>query len=215
MTRTTILRDATIAACCGLIIWLGCEPPAANCSSNETECNGVCTDLDDDVDNCGACGNECDSGEACSQGECVAECAGADTDCGGTCVNLDTDIDNCGACDNPCDAGLDCVDGACVDNVAPSVTITSSDLDLVFGETAILTFTLSEGSSDFDAADVIVTTGTLSEFTVVSATLYTATFTPNFTSTTGTVDVPAGGFTDAGGNANGAAVQLVLTIEQG
>lgn len=42
------------------------------CADSETACDGVCADLNTDVDNCGACGNECDSGEMCAAGECLA-----------------------------------------------------------------------------------------------------------------------------------------------
>lgn len=50
------------------------------CDDNTTLCEfGVCTDLDSDLDNCGACGNPCDfdAGELCNQGSCAvphAEC---------------------------------------------------------------------------------------------------------------------------------------------
>ncbi|WP_459782500.1 Ig-like domain-containing protein, partial [Photobacterium sp. R1] len=52
-----------------------------------------------------------------------------------------------------------------VDTLQPMVTITSDKATLKQGETAALTFTLSESSSDFAAGDVIVSGGTLSNFT--------------------------------------------------
>jgi hypothetical protein len=72
------------------------------------------------------------------------------------------------------------------------------------GETAKITFTLSESSSTFAAADVTVAGGTLSGFTG-SGTSYTATFTPTASfKGSGTVSVAAGKFTDSAGNDNTA-----------
>ena len=52
-----------------------------------------------------------------------------------------------------------------VDTKAPSILITSDDNALSIGETANLTFTLSETSSDFDVTDISVANGTISNFT--------------------------------------------------
>jgi len=92
------------------------------------------------------------------------------------------------------------------------VAIATSQAKLKSGDTTLLTFTLSEASSDFTADDVAVTGGTLSNF-AGSATSYTATFTPtaNFTGT-GTVTVAVGKFTDAAGNANNVAGALSPTL---
>ena len=91
------------------------------------------------------------------------------------------------------------------DTVAPTVTITSSRSTLAAGQTAILSFSLSESVTGFTASDVVVTGGSLSAFTG-SGTSYTATFTPLAnTVTTGTVAVAAGAFQDAAGNSNPAA----------
>ena len=90
-----------------------------------------------------------------------------------------------------------------IDTVAPTILITSSPTALKIGDTATMTFTLSEASTTFSASSVVVTNGTLSAFTALSSTVYTATFTPatSFTGTA-TVTVPAGSFTDTAGNAN-------------
>ncbi|ENC6732405.1 hypothetical protein ABKZ05_003116, partial [Vibrio navarrensis] len=65
-----------------------------------------------------------------------------------------------------------------VDTVSPSIGISSDKSALKVGETATLTFTLSESSSDFTADDITVTGGSLSGFTG-SGTSYIATFTPS------------------------------------
>jgi hypothetical protein len=91
-----------------------------------------------------------------------------------------------------------------VDTVAPTVAITTNTTSLRIGQTAIVTFTLSEAATDFALADVTATGGTLSGFSG-SGTTYTATFTPTNNSTApGAVSVAASRFTDAAGNPNTA-----------
>jgi len=76
----------------------------------------------------------------------------------------------------------------------------------------LLSFTLSESSSNFTIGDVAVTGGTLSNFTG-SGTSYQATFTPSLNYTgLGTVSVAGDTFTDAAGNGNLGA-QLTPAIE--
>ncbi|MEI6467714.1 MAG: Ig-like domain-containing protein, partial [Verrucomicrobiota bacterium] len=92
-----------------------------------------------------------------------------------------------------------------IDTAAPQVKVTSDRLLLKAGQTARLDFTLTEASTDFSAADVVVSNGTLSGFSGSGAG-YSAVFTPAADLTgTGLVRVPAGTFTDAAGNANLAA----------
>ncbi|MCE1181204.1 MAG: Ig-like domain-containing protein, partial [Rhodocyclales bacterium] len=64
-----------------------------------------------------------------------------------------------------------------LDSVSPAVSITTNDTVLKAGEVALLTFTLSEASTSFTDADVVVAGGTLSGF-AGSGTSYTASFTP-------------------------------------
>ena len=90
-----------------------------------------------------------------------------------------------------------------IDTVSPTLTITSNMPNLKAGETATYTFTLSKASTNFIASDVQLLYGTLSSFTKVSSTVYTAKFTPNLrTTNTGYVRVNDGTFTDSLGNAN-------------
>jgi hypothetical protein len=91
--------------CCGL-----CDRTKGLCTSmdgdtlcvgqRDTCCGGLCKDLKDDQQNCGACGNICRGvdGERC---------------CDGVCANLQTDPNNCGACGHVCSAGGICCDGEC------------------------------------------------------------------------------------------------------
>ena len=82
-----------------------------------------------------------------------------------------------------------------VDTIAPTVTIGSDKIALTKGQTAAITFTLSEVATDFTAGDVSVTGGALSAF-AGSGTSYTAIFTPTDNSTTlATIDVATSKFT--------------------
>ncbi|NAX48783.1 tandem-95 repeat protein [Photobacterium halotolerans] len=99
-----------------------------------------------------------------------------------------------------------------VDTVLPTVTISSNKTALKSGETATITFTLSESSSDFTFDDVAVSGGTLSNFTG-SGTTYSATFTPDANVTSGTIDIAADKFTDTAGNNNTAATQTAITVD--
>ena len=103
-------------------------------------------------------------------------------------------------------AGNENTEGAtsiAVNTVAPTVTVISSTPTLAIGQTAVITFTLSAASTTFVLGDATATGGTLSSFTAVSSTVYTAVFTPATTSTApGTVSVAAATFTDTAGNQN-------------
>jgi hypothetical protein len=88
------------------------------------------------------------------------------------------------------------------DVTPPIIAITSNITALTAGQTALITFALSEASTNFTASDVAVSGGTLSNFSG-SGTSYTATFIPTANSTTaGVVSVASGVFTDAAGNTN-------------
>ena len=83
-----------------------------DCVAGAIRCNGTCTSVDFDPDNCGACGNVCGgSTPYCSGGEC-SPCAPGGTLCGGVCTNLDFDNANCGACGVVCPDGYSC-QGVC------------------------------------------------------------------------------------------------------
>ena len=93
-----------------------------------------------------------------------------------------------------------------INTVRPTVAISSNvsaSTTLHAGDTATVTFTLSAASSDFTAADIFTTGGTLSNWNAVSGTSYTATFTPDANSRApGSVSVASGTFANAATNTN-------------
>lgn len=104
-----------------------CLAACRNCSSSgERLCgscgNGyVCTDVFNDVFNCGACNFVCEApgpfeDGACLGGECVYACVEGALDCDGACTPVLYDRNNCGACGNVCGAATPyCEQGTCTD----------------------------------------------------------------------------------------------------
>jgi hypothetical protein len=89
-----------------------------------------------------------------------------------------------------------------IDTVTPTIIISSSKAIFAVGDTALISFKLSEQSIDFILNDVVVTGGTLSNFSGSGAN-YTATFTPKpGVSTSGSISVGFNAFSDAAGNFN-------------
>ena len=93
------------------------------------------------------------------------------------------------------------IDSKYGDTTPPTIAVSSNKASLKAGETATISFTLSEASTDFTASDVTVIGGTLSNFQG-SGTSYTATFTPAAGETTAAVIVNSDRFRDAAGNYN-------------
>ena len=75
-----------------------------------------------------------------------------------------------------------------------------------------LTFTASEAATGFAANDITVSGGSMSSFTQVNPSNYTATFTPSGPGAT-TIDVAGNKFTDPVGNNNTAATQFTWTYD--
>ena len=105
------------------------------------------------------------------------------------------------------------------DDTKPTMTITATDGSNSVSSgsstndaTLTLTFTSNEATSNFAVGDISVSGGSLSNFASSSTTVYTATFTPTADGAT-TIDVAAGGFSDAAGNTNTAATQFTWTLE--
>jgi len=87
------------------------------------------------------------------------------------------------------------------DITPPTILLSSSAVSLSYSQTAAISFTLSESSTNFISSDIIATGGSISNFTG-SGTSYSATFTPSIGATTSTIKVGNSAFTDAAGNAN-------------
>jgi surface protein len=105
----------------------------------------------------------------------------------------------------------DVTDGGPILN--PTIALTSttvSNRSTSDDESISLTFTISEATSNFTVDDITVHNGTISNFTAVSSTVYTATITARHEGPT-TIDVAGSTFTNAAGNNNTAATQFSWT----
>ena len=105
------------------------------------------------------------------------------------------------------------------DTVVPAIIITATNGAQVVADGAItndgaiiVTFTISEATSNFEVGDIIASGGTISDFVANSSTVYIARFTPSSVGET-TIDVAAGAFTDVGGYNNTAAAQFNWTYQ--
>ncbi len=93
--------------------------PDGGCLQPNLVCSGVCTAIDSDPNNCGACGSACIPGDSvCVAGKCG--CSGQLEDyCDGVgCMDVSSDFNNCGSCGNACDPNNDqaCTGGVCIPN---------------------------------------------------------------------------------------------------
>jgi hypothetical protein len=88
------------------------------------------------------------------------------------------------------------------DITPPTIAITANKTALKAGDTALVTFTLSEVATDFVLSDITVSGGSLSNFSGSGST-YSAIFTPNAKSNaSGLVYVGNYKFSDPSGNIN-------------
>src|SRR5215207_7227811 len=94
------------------------QEDASTCESELKDCAGACVDLQSDMNNCGACGEVCESGLVpveCRSGVCErANCPVGVEYCGAVdgCRDLSSDPGHCGACQKPCANGV-CSGGVC------------------------------------------------------------------------------------------------------
>ncbi len=88
-------------------------PTSGHCRSGDLLCQGVCTAVRFDPENCGACDVACADGELCSNGECRVGCGPGTEQCGERCVDTALDFENCGECGHACSAGQSCSGGIC------------------------------------------------------------------------------------------------------
>lgn len=89
-----------------------------------------------------------------------------------------------------------------IDTKTPTLVISRNTSSLKVGETATITFTFSEEVVGFTSADISFTNGTIDDFTKLSATVYTVTFTPTtgLANATAGISVSVGSYTDVVGN---------------
>ncbi|MDI3283393.1 hypothetical protein [Polyangium sp. 15x6] len=95
----------------------GCDPGLNCCPAGFFS---VCRNLATDENNCGSCGNECDTGQQCINGACECTssncCPSGQVYCSAApsgCTNLNEKL-HCGACGNRCNNLEVCVEGECV-----------------------------------------------------------------------------------------------------
>ncbi len=92
----------TLTAALAVVLATACTEERT-CPQGATLCGDVCTSLDIDARNCGACGAACGAYQECDAGACA--CGPGAVDCGGgTCADLTTSPTSCGACGNACTA---------------------------------------------------------------------------------------------------------------
>jgi uncharacterized linocin/CFP29 family protein len=105
------------------------------------------------------------------------------------------------------------IDTATVDTTAPTIIVTSDKTTLSGTQTAAISFTLSEASTDFNLSDVTIIGGTLSNFQG-GGTSYSATFTPTVGESSAAVVVSSDRFSDAAGNLNqdGAEINNAVSL---
>ena len=122
------LRSPASCGACGH----ACTAPASQCVPDGADgftcaagcsfvaCPAGCADTMQDEDNCGACGNRCDTGEDCVEGACRCGATGPDCDgtatsmcCGTACVDTNGDDAHCGGCGAGCPSTTTCRSQRC------------------------------------------------------------------------------------------------------
>jgi hypothetical protein len=88
------------------------DPPERHCSGDEVACGDACVKLDDDPENCGACGAVCAKPQTCMKGTCRCK---EGLLCGLRCIPVMGDAANCGGCGILCLVTEKCSNGTCVD----------------------------------------------------------------------------------------------------
>jgi hypothetical protein len=128
-------RGAALAGVVSALVWSCAKAqPTPTCDPGQSLCAGpICTDVQKDPDNCGACGTSCPLAQVCVAGKCATDCPPSDEICtpdGGTrgyCVDVKNDNENCGKCGETCPNGQTCVNGTCSSSCAKTSTLCQPD----------------------------------------------------------------------------------------
>jgi hypothetical protein len=69
----SLSTSATNCGACGVTCSGGktCTGGKCKCPTGETDCNGLCVDLDGDRNHCGSCATKCGPQLTCTSGNCV------------------------------------------------------------------------------------------------------------------------------------------------
>jgi len=113
----SLLRGTVVCVLsAGALIASACSEPLV-CPTATADCGDVCSYLDRDPSNCGACGVQCVADQVCAAGRCTATCVMGGTlpgiVCAGSCIYPKFDSANCGACGRACIAPQTCNQGVC------------------------------------------------------------------------------------------------------
>lgn len=102
-----------------------------------------------------------------------------------------------------------------IDTTPPTVTITSDLTALAIGQSAKVTFTFNKDPGDsFDAKDITVNGGTLTNLVKHTETIWSARFTPTDGSTgQASITVASGRYTDTAGNQGTAGTTPAITVD--
>jgi hypothetical protein len=93
------------------------------CPDGQTSCGSICATLQNDINNCGACGTVCPGGQSCVNAQCAVACPSTEIVCGALCVDPKSDNNNCGACNHVCPAGQACGANGCAPTCGPGETL--------------------------------------------------------------------------------------------
>lgn len=135
MANRTVFKNR-VAMCLSGLVAVFMVFGAASCGSDSTpkeveceegflNCDGVCVDPLNNVYHCGECGETCDEGEVCNEGDCEVFCSSGREVCSGVCVDTQRDRFNCGECGNVCGLGEVCSAGTC--SLSCQETLTNCD----------------------------------------------------------------------------------------